>query len=378
MYTGRLSKSQITHEWIDKTDAFLDRAFDEGAHEASRKWCPCSKCDNRKRQTKKVMGEHLWKNGFTAGYTRWVFHGEADRMREDVVRPRLEAYDDDAGVADMLNDYHEAQFAEGLTTEEPEESAKAFYDMFAAAQKPLHEHTNVSQLDAIGRLMALKSQYSLSRDAFDGMLTVIGSLLPERHILPKSMYESQKLLRALKMPYDQIHACSNGCVLFRKEYAEAKYCPKCKSSRFMEVETSDGHKRQLDIPVMILRHLPFIPRIQRLYMTEETAKQMTWHKNGKRYNPDKMVHASDGEAWNHFDSIHHDKAADARNVRVALATDGFNPYGMMSSPYTCWPIFVIPLNLPPRCMLSTTKHIFVANYSWTPGKSYGCVHGASH
>ena len=58
------------------------------------------------------------------------------------------------------------------------------------------------------------------------MLTVIGTLLPEGHILPKSMYEAQKLLRALKMPYEQIHACPKGCILFRKEYAEAKYCPR--------------------------------------------------------------------------------------------------------------------------------------------------------
>jgi hypothetical protein len=51
-------------------------------------------------------------------------------------------------------------------------------------------------------------------------------------------------------------------VLFRKEYIEAKYCPKCKSSRFMEVDFGDGQKRQLDIPVKILRHLSFMPRIQ--------------------------------------------------------------------------------------------------------------------
>jgi hypothetical protein len=70
-------------------------------------------------------------------------------------------------------------------------------------------------------------------------------------------------------------------------------------------------------------------------MTEESAKQMTWHKNGKRYNPDKMVHASDGEAWKHFDAIHREKAEEARNVRVVLATDGFNPYGMSAAPYTC-------------------------------------------
>jgi hypothetical protein len=156
------------------------------------------------------------------------------------------------------------------------------------------------------------------------------------------------------MKYDeQIHACPKGCVLFRKEYAEAKYCPKCKSSRFMEVECGDGQKRQLDILVTILRHLPFIPRIQRLYMTEESPKQMTWHKNIKRYNPDKMVHTSDGEAWKHFDAIHREKAEEARNVRVALATDGFNPYGMSVALYTCWPVFVIPINLPHRrCVLS--------------------------
>jgi len=123
------------------------------------------------------MGEHLGRNGFISGYTRWIYHGEADHMREEVVRARVEDYDADAGVADMLNDYHEAQFAEQRTEEEPEATTKAFYDMFAAAQKPLHGHTKVSQLDAIGRIMALKSQYSLSRDAFDGMLTVIGSLL---------------------------------------------------------------------------------------------------------------------------------------------------------------------------------------------------------
>jgi hypothetical protein len=80
------------------------------------------------------------------------------------------------------------------------------------------------------------------------LLTVIDSLLKD-HVLPKSMYETQKLLRALKMTYEQIHSCLNCCVLCIKEYAEAKYCPKCKSSGFMEVDSCDGQKRQLDILV---------------------------------------------------------------------------------------------------------------------------------
>ena len=197
-------------------------------------------------------------------------------MRDEVVRQCIEDCDADAGVGDMLDDYHEVHFDEGRREEEPEATAKAYCDMLSATQQPLHGHTKVSKLDDIARLMAMKSQFNLDRDAFDVLLIVIGSLLLEGHILPKSMYEAQKLLRALKMPYEQIHAYPNGCILFRKEHAEAKYYPKCKSSRFVEVDSGDGQKRQLAVPGKVLRYLPPIPRIQRLFMTEESAKQMTW------------------------------------------------------------------------------------------------------
>jgi hypothetical protein len=81
-------------------------------------------------------------------------------------------------------------------------------------------------------------------------------------------------------------------------------------------------------------------------MTEEIAKQMKWHKTGRRYS-DNLTHPSDALAWKKLDEIHADKAVEARNVRVALATDGFNPFGMMAAPHTSWHVFVIPLNLPP-------------------------------
>jgi hypothetical protein len=84
---------------------------------------------------------------------------------------------------------------------------------------------------------------------------------------------------------------------------------------------------------------------------------MTWHKNGKRYN-EKMHHPADGDAWKHFDVKNPRMAEEARNVRVALATDGFNPFGMMAAPYTCWPVFAIPLNLPPSVMFDP-KNVFL-------------------
>ena len=189
MYTGRSSQGLLTDEWIEKTDAFLELAFAR-VKGARGTWCPYSICANTRQQTKVVMGKHFCKNGFTMDYTRWIYHGESNCVRDEVVRQRIEDYDADAGVGDMLNDYHEAHFDEGCREEEPEPTIKAYYDMLSTAQQPLHGHAKVSQLDSIARLMAIKSQFSLSREAFDIMLIVVGSLLPNCNIQPKSMYEA--------------------------------------------------------------------------------------------------------------------------------------------------------------------------------------------
>jgi len=42
------------------------------------------------------------------------------------MRQRIKDYDADAGVRDMLNDYHEAHFDEGRREEEPEPTTKAY------------------------------------------------------------------------------------------------------------------------------------------------------------------------------------------------------------------------------------------------------------
>jgi hypothetical protein len=156
------------------------------------------------------MGRHLVYNGYTPNYHRWIHHGEADRIRAEMVRPCLEDFDDDAGVADMLDDAHQAHFIEGREKEKMEEAAEAFYEMLDSAQKLLHERTTVSQLDAIGSVMGLKAELNVSREGFDKMLAVFGTMLPKKHILPKNLYEAEKLLRMLKMPYDKIHIVRRG------------------------------------------------------------------------------------------------------------------------------------------------------------------------
>ena len=46
----------------------------------------------------------------------------------------MEAFDADAEVADMLDDFHQGQFDEGREKEEMEAATQAFYDMMDSAQ----------------------------------------------------------------------------------------------------------------------------------------------------------------------------------------------------------------------------------------------------
>ncbi|KAH7860681.1 hypothetical protein Vadar_016693 [Vaccinium darrowii] len=67
---------------------------------------------------------------------------------------------------------------------------------------------------------------------------------------------------------------------------------------------------------------------------------------------DACKHPADGEAWKDFDRQYLGFAKEARNVRLGLATDVFNPFGNMSTSYSMWPVVVVPYNLPPwKCMI---------------------------
>lgn len=64
-----------------------------------------------------------------------------------------------------------------------------------------------------------------------------------------------------------------------------------------------------------------------------------------------MRHPADSLAWKEFDKEHEWFGREARNVRLGLAADGFNPFGNMSTSYSMWPVVLMPYNLPPwKCM----------------------------
>ena len=77
---------------------------------------------------------------------------------------------------------------------------------------------------------------------------------------------------------------------------------------------------------------------------------MQWHAEHTKEDG-VMRHPSDAEAWSHFNAVWPDFAAESRNVRLGLCTDGFNPFSSSGRQYSSWPVILTPYNLPPSmCM----------------------------
>ena len=70
---------------------------------------------------------------------------------------------------------------------------------------------------------------------------------------------------------------------------------------------------------------------------------------GIQENPRMMVHPGDSESWKSFNVDGY--ASDPRNVKLVKSSDGFNPFNFGLTQYSCWPVCLARLHLPPgRCV----------------------------
>ncbi|KAH1073293.1 hypothetical protein J1N35_025621 [Gossypium stocksii] len=65
-------------------------------------------------------------------------------------------------------------------------------------------------------------------------------------------------------------------------------------------------------------------------MSSKTAESMTWHHD-QRTDNGLLRHPADSLAWKPFDNKFPSFASDPQSVRLGLASDGFNPYKIMST-----------------------------------------------
>lgn len=340
--------------------------------------CPCLKCKCRYIIADPGhVNQHLKRVGFMPDYWIWIYNGE--KFQNFGVEVNAQAstshggtnveYNEEEGnreqfnmMDDMVADALGVELSYGDDVEDdqeeqlPNEKAQRFYQLLSECNTPLYEGSSHSKLSMCVWLLAHKSNYGSPDAGVDDVTKMLKAATLFKDNLPASYYDAQRLVMKLGLAVKKIDCCRNGCMLFYdNEFGindgALEECKFCQSPRY-------SVRKQKRVAVKSMFYLPIIPRLQRMFASMKTASQMTWHHSNGILGV--MRHPSDGEAWKHFDRVHPDFAADPRNVRLGLCSDGFTPYIQASAkPYSCWPVVVTPYNLPPE-MCMTKPYMFLS------------------
>jgi hypothetical protein len=323
------------------------------------------------------------------GYHTWVFHGEDSveplaphlspqpehvGRSESQIQPEELADSDemdqmlldnfgmyDTGVLGNQEDGDSAddEDEEDSNTDDVTADAEAYRKLVEDGSQDLYVGcTSFSKLQFIVRLLNLKNTWKVPNGCYDEILSLFKEALPQPHALSgiKNLHASKRYIKDIGIGYESIHACKNDCIMFRGAHKDDTVCPICNTSRWKSENTGVGGKRMYMVPQKVIRHFKLKPMVRRLFMCSKTAPYMTWHSKGRTKDA-KLRHPADSPAWKHFDFTHRKFSEDPRNIRFALATDGFNPFENMSISYSIWPVILIPLNLPPWVCMKQSNFI---------------------
>lgn len=347
MYRRSTPEGDFSPHFLQGLESFIDFACSKPAFmDGENIRCPCRKCKNRYFRDVGTVRTHVKKNGFDFNYHLWVFQGE--RRVSEVDQPVL-------GGVRSLNQYREMVFDAGGSSyrmnydgddrmddveEPPNPEAQRFYDMLKAADNELWPGcTKHSQLSVVARLINMKSENNISERCFDQIAELMKEIVPENNMVPENFYRTKKLLSGMGLPVQKIDCCYHNCMLYWKGDSELEECRMCRYPRYKL-------RNPKKVPFKKMYYFPLTPRLQRLYASNATAKDMRWHASS--VDDGIMRHPADSPAWKHLNTTFPMFASEIRNVRLGLSTDGFQPFGQTGKQYSSWPVIVTPYNLPPR------------------------------
>ena len=366
-------------EWMGETNRMGD-VFRRGANEFVKYAkrcrndeefpCTCARCKNGKVYEWKTVELHLLRSGMQDSYRFWSFHGELkvpfvpDQPSQHPSTSRIDEEGDDVDhnmLEDLVDDaYGVYEAEENEVTDDVEDSSARedntikldddYQSLKFKATQPLYSGCEKDQttLHAMVGLHSLKTQYGLSGNSVTGILKWVKGLLPKVNTLPNSYPVMKNSLKGLGMKYKSIHACVYDCILYRKEYENLDRCPVCDEPRYVQSTSKEGTSSK--VPQKVLKYFPVGPRLKRFFTVPWIAEAMTWHARAE-VGGNIMRHPIDSTAWRRMNYEYPDFAREQRNIRLAISTDGFNPFGNLSTNQSVWPVILAPLNLPPsQCM----------------------------
>ena len=222
---------------------------------------------------------------------------------------------------------------------------------------PLFCGSGLSRLDTTLLVMNVCRTHKVSNACITELLQLFSKvILPSPNSLPSSEGAAATMLCRLGLQYNAIDVCRNGCVLFRREYADMDSCPLCHEGRFKRVGLSR-------VAVKVLRHFPLAPRLRRMFSTRKLASLMTWHGDNVSLDG-KMRGPFDSPQWQHVRDKYCDFEADFRNLHLGMCADGLNPHSQKRSTHSLCPILLLNYNIPPWL---TIKKFFIMLSLLIPG-----------
>ncbi|XP_049374826.1 uncharacterized protein LOC125839892 [Solanum verrucosum] len=307
---------------------------------------------------------HLGTYGFVPDYYRWYHHRESYISNLSVLNDHQEEASGETVNPQSHNAFWSMVFYvvgpsyNGNVKEDPNPTTQHNYDMLKASEQEiwtgnLHGHT---QSSVVARLLNLKAEHHFSERLYDELCQFISKLMPSDNKMIDSFYGTKNLMRGLGLPVEKIDCCKIGCMLYLRKDSDLINCKFCSHPRFKRSKHQRS-KKKTNISYKKTYYFPLTPRLQRLYVSNATAKHMRWHSEHERDGV--MHHPSDSPSWKHFDQTYPHSASEVRNVRLGLSTDGFQPFGQSGQQYSSWPMIVTTYNLP-HWMCMKDEYMFLS------------------
>jgi hypothetical protein len=102
----------------------------------------------------------------------------------------------------------------GSRDQHPPSEVQNFYRPLAASDKKVHVGTKLTVLQAVMRLMGMKSKYNFLNQCYNDIVKLIIDLIPVTHTMSKDLYHSKKIVTGPGMNYEKINVCERNCMLF--------------------------------------------------------------------------------------------------------------------------------------------------------------------
>jgi hypothetical protein len=106
------------------------------------------------------------------------------------------------------------EYDPGAGDQHPPSEVQNFYRPHDASDEKVHNSTDLTVLQAVMCLMAMKSKYNFSNQCYNDIVKLIIDPIPIKNNMSKDLYPSKKIVADLSMNYKKIDECEKNYMLF--------------------------------------------------------------------------------------------------------------------------------------------------------------------